>query len=308
MRSSAPFAVGLLDLDGFKPINDIHGHQVGDAILKQVGDRLAGAMRGRGHAARMGGDEFAIICEQVGAHDEAIAIGREIRKIFAPPFVVGQLAVHVNCTAGFALFPASADQPDRLIRMADIALYRAKAKRRGDIGVFDVSDENAAIVRMRLEQALHKAIADSSVEVYFQPIVELATGEIRCFEALARWSDPRLGPVAPSTFIPIAEQIGLIEPLSRDLLRKAAAAAARWPSEVSLAFNLSARTIVEAERGSRTRGGAGRVRPARLPFRDRGDGDRDHEKHRRRAQRRSGCCGRPARGSRSTISGRAIRA
>ncbi len=249
LAGANPFAVGLLDLDGFKPINDIHGHQVGDAILKQVGDRLAGAMKGRGHAARMGGDEFAVICEQVGAQAEAIAFGRQIRKIFAAPFVVDQLAVHVNCTSGFALFPASADQPDRLIRMADIALYRAKAKRRGDIGVFDNSDENAAIARMKLEQALHMAVADLSVDVFFQPIVDLATGEILCFEALARWNDPRLGPVAPSVFVPIAEQIGLIEALSRELLRKAAMAAARWPSDISLAFNLSAEQLSRPNAG-----------------------------------------------------------
>jgi diguanylate cyclase (GGDEF)-like protein len=244
-----PFAVGLLDLDGFKPINDIHGHQVGDAILKQVGDRLAGAMKGRGHAARMGGDEFAVICEQVSAQDEAIALGREIRKIFTAPFIVDQLTVHVNCTSGFALFPASADQPDRLIRLADIALYRGKAKRRGDIGVFDISDENAAIARMRLEQALHMAVAGSAIDVFFQPIVDLATGRIRCFESLARWSDPRMGPISPSVFIPIAEQIGLIEPLSRDLLLKATKAAAQWPSEISLAFNLSAEQLSKPNAG-----------------------------------------------------------
>ena len=244
-----PFAVGLLDLDGFKPINDIHGHQVGDAILKQVGDRIAGAMMRRGHAARMGGDEFAVVCEGVGAEEEAIALGREIRKIFAAPFVVGQLSVHLNCTSGFALFPASADQPDRLVRLADIALYRAKAKRRGEISVFDVNDERAAVARARLEQALHKAIADSRIGVSFQPIVDLATGRIRCFEALARWWDPRLGPVSPSVFIPVAEQIGLVEQLSRDLLRKAAKAAAQWPSDVSLSFNLSAEQLSKPSAG-----------------------------------------------------------
>ncbi|HZZ62588.1 MAG TPA: EAL domain-containing protein [Roseiarcus sp.] len=245
-----PFAVGLIDLDGFKPINDIHGHPAGDAVLKQVGDRLAGAMRGRGCAARMGGDEFAVVCEGVVGRDEAIALGREIRKVFAAPFPVEKLAIHVGCTSGFALFPDSADQPDQLIRLADIALYRAKKGRRGDIGVFDVGDENGAIARAKLEQALYRAVACSSIGVHFQPIVELATGRISGFESLARWRDCELGRIAPSVFIPVAEQLGLMEKLSFDLLQKAVNAAAQWPSDVLLSFNLSAEQLLRPNAGA----------------------------------------------------------
>ena len=244
-----PFAVGLVDLDGFKPINDIHGHQAGDAILKQVGDRLAAAMRGRGHAARMGGDEFAIVCDGIEGRNAAIALGREIREVFAAPFHVEELTIHVGCTSGFALFPASADQPDRLIRLADIALYRAKTRRRGDIGVFDVGDENAAIARAKLEQALYRAVACSSIGVDFQPIVELATGRITGFESLARWRDCELGPIAPKVFIPLAEQLGLMEKLSFDLLEKAVNAAAQWPSDMLLSFNLSAEQLLMPSAG-----------------------------------------------------------
>ncbi len=244
-----PFAVGLIDLDGFKPINDIHGQPAGDAILKQVGDRLAGAMRGRGHAARMGGDEFAVICEGVVGRGDAIALGREIRGVFAAPFHLENLAIHVGCTSGFALFPDSADQPDQLIRLADIALYRAKRRRRGDIGVFDIGDENAAIARAKLEQALYQAVACSSIGVCFQPIVELAAGRISGFESLARWRDRELGSIAPRVFIPVAEQLGLMEKLSFDLLQKAVNAAARWPSDVLLSFNLSAEQLLRPNAG-----------------------------------------------------------
>jgi diguanylate cyclase (GGDEF)-like protein len=239
-EGAKPFAVGLIDLDGFKPINDIHGHQAGDAILKQAGDRLADVMERRGCAARMGGDEFAVVCEGVASRDEAVALGGAIREAFAAPFQVEKIAVHVGCTSGFALFPASADQPDRLLRLADLALYRAKTQRRGDLGVFDAADENAAIARVKLEQALHRAVASSCVGVHFQPIVELATARVSGFESLARWTDPRLGAIEPAVFIPVAEQIGLIDQLSRDLLRKATTAASRWPDDLSLSFNLSA--------------------------------------------------------------------
>ncbi len=197
----------------------------------------------------MGGDEFAIVCDGVEGRNAAIALGREIREVFAAPFHVEKLIIHVGCTSGFALFPTSADQPDRLIRLADIALYRAKTRRRGDIGVFDVGDENAATARAKLEQALYRAVACSSIGVDFQPIVELATGRITGFELLARWRDCELGLIAPTVFIPLAEQLGLMEKLSFDLLEKAVNAAAQWPSDLFLSFNLSAEQVLRPNTG-----------------------------------------------------------
>ena len=134
-----PFALGLIDLDGFKPINDAHGHPVGDEILRQVADRLAKAMDGRGSAARMGGDEFAILCDGIGAQGEAVALGEEIQSIFAKPFDVSPLVVRLTCASGFALFPSSAEGPSELVRLADAALYRAKASGLGGAAAFDAS-------------------------------------------------------------------------------------------------------------------------------------------------------------------------
>ena len=245
-----PFAVGLLDLDGFKPINDIHGHPAGDAILKQVADRLAARMRGRGHAARMGGDEFAVVCEGVGDERGALALAQDLKSVFATPFVLDPTIIHLQCASGFALFPASTDQADELIRLADVALYRAKASGRGGFGVFDRSDERAAQARAALEQALHRAVANDEIAVFFQPVFDLATGRVSGFELLARWTDTRLGAIEPSIFIPAAERIGLIDRLSRDLLRKAAAAATRWPGDVALSFNLSAAQLAKPSAGS----------------------------------------------------------
>ncbi len=246
---AGPFAVGLLDLDGFKPINDIHGHPVGDEILREVARRLGAATKGRGQVARMGGDEFAVLCDGVAGPDEALALGHVLREAFATPFIVDQLSVHLSCTLGFSLFPASAEEADQLVRLADLALYRTKARRPGHVGVFDAIDEAAAMERAKLEQALHRAVADNAIAVYFQPIVDLETGRVSGCEALARWDDPRLGSIPPSAFIPVAEQLGLIERLSRDLLRKAATAAARWPDDVTLSFNLSPEQLSKPDAG-----------------------------------------------------------
>jgi diguanylate cyclase (GGDEF)-like protein len=133
------FALGLIDLDGFKPINDVHGHPVGDEILKQVADRLANAMDTRGSAVRMGGDEFAILCDGIGGRNEAMALGEQIHSIFAAPFVVQSRSISLTCACGFALFPSSAIEPSELVRQADAALYRAKAGEPGGAAVFDAS-------------------------------------------------------------------------------------------------------------------------------------------------------------------------
>ena len=154
--TARPFAVGLIDLDGFKPINDNHGHPAGDDILRQVAGRLAEALAGRGSAARMGGDEFAILCDGIGAREEAIALGEEIQAIFTAPFAVDGRDIALTGACGFALFPASAAEPDELVRMADAALYRAKAIGRGGVAVFATA-ENDAAARAALEDVLRRS-------------------------------------------------------------------------------------------------------------------------------------------------------
>ncbi len=240
LESATPFAVGLIDLNDFKPINDVHGHPVGDEVLRRVADRLAKAMDGRGCAVRMGGDEFAILCDGIGARDETIALGEEIQAMFATPFVVEALDISLSGACGFALFPSSAAEPDELVRLADAALYRAKTLGRGGVAVFDAKAESDAIGHAKLEEGLRRAVAESRIDAVFQPIVDLATGRIGGFETLARWNDDALGAIAPSVFIPVAERIGVIDELSRDLLCKAVRTAAQWPSDLSLSFNLSA--------------------------------------------------------------------
>jgi diguanylate cyclase (GGDEF)-like protein len=170
-----PFALGLIDLDSFKPVNDVHGHPVGDAILRQVADRLAKAMDGRGSAARIGGDEFAILCDGIGARGDAIALGEEIRSVFATPFAVQPLGVRLTCACGFALFPSSAAEPGELVRVADAALYRAKAIGRGGAIVSDARAESIA-GGDEFEDAFRRAVAEPEVGVPIRPIVDFATG------------------------------------------------------------------------------------------------------------------------------------
>jgi diguanylate cyclase (GGDEF)-like protein len=201
--AARPFAVGLIDLDGFKPVNDMHGHPAGDEILRQVAGRIARAMNGRGSAARMGGDEFAVLCDGIGARDQAIALGNEIQAIFAAPFTVGELKIALTGACGFALAPSSAAKPDELVRQADAALYRAKASGRGGIDVFDETARRGGAP----ERARRRAVAESRIGVVFQPIVALTTGRIGGFESFPRWSRAALGPITPSPFVIAAEEI-----------------------------------------------------------------------------------------------------
>ena len=154
VETSRPFAIGLIDLDGFKPINDAHGHPAGDDILRQVAGRLAKAMNGCGSAARMGGDEFAILCEGIDALDGAIELGAEIQAIFASPFSVEGVEIALTSACGFALFPFSSAEPDDLVRLADAALYRAKAIGRGGVAVFEATTERGGGSAAEIDKAL----------------------------------------------------------------------------------------------------------------------------------------------------------
>ena len=211
-ETGEPFALGLIDLDGFKPVNDVHGHPVGDEVLKQVADRLAKAMDGRGSAVRMGGDEFAILCDHVGAHGEAVALGEEIQAILAAPFAIQSVRIRLSCACGFALFPSAATQPRELVRLADSALYRAKA-----IGCAAAA----------LEEAPRHAGGETEIGAHFQPVGDLTVNRIGGGKPPARLNGAPPGPAAPPMFIQAPEPIGAIEQASRDPLCRAAAIGAR---------------------------------------------------------------------------------
>lgn len=235
----APFTIGITNIDGFKPINDLFGHAAGDEILCQVAHRLRACLPEGGFAVRIERDEFAVVLPLVFEKKGAEKIGRMFKDVLSAPYDLGGRNVRLSASFGFAIYPFAGEQFAELMKSADTALYRSKRRGRGQITVY--SKEIAAEIRRatEMEQALRRAIIADEVVCHFQPIVELATGEIRGFEALARWHDRDLGTVSPGEFIPLAEERGFIDSLTEALLKKASETAVRWRPDVFLSFNLS---------------------------------------------------------------------
>ncbi|MBR2692093.1 MAG: EAL domain-containing protein [Aquamicrobium sp.] len=245
----APFAVGILDLDGFKPINDLFGHKAGDDILIQVAMRLRASMDSHSTVCRIGADEFAFLYPMVFSEEAATERARMLIEILSAPYDVGERTARLSASTGCSLFYSGEETTDILINKAETALYHAKRSGRGKVVVYTREMEEAAKRVTRIEQALRRAVSAGEVEPHFQPIVDLGTRRTIGFEALARWSDPDLGPVSPAVFIPIAEERGIIGPLSQLALRKATEAARGWPGDLFLSFNLSPSQLVDQNTG-----------------------------------------------------------
>ncbi|MBZ0164961.1 MAG: EAL domain-containing protein [Notoacmeibacter sp.] len=244
-----PFAVLILDLDGFKPINDLFGRKAGDEILSQVALRLRSAIPEGAVATRIGGDEFAVLFPMLFTEKAAQEQGHMLIEVLSAPYDVGDRTARLSASIGGALYFSSADKADSLFIKAETALYHAKRAGRGKVTVYSRDMEEAAKRVTRIEQALRRAIAAGEVEPHFQPIVNLKTRQTIGFECLARWTDRDLGPIPPSVFIPIAEERGIISPLSQLLLLKSTAAARDWPKDLFLSFNLSPSQLVDPNTG-----------------------------------------------------------
>jgi diguanylate cyclase (GGDEF)-like protein len=259
-------ALAIVDLDGFKPINDTFGHATGDIVLAEVGTRLTAVGGQSAIAARMGGDEFALVFPDVRSVSGAESIGAAICSVIEAPIVVEGREFRISGCCGLTLLSRDdCDTGQALIR-ADSALYRAKRQGRAGIAVF--TEEMDALGRRRgqIEDALRLRASQKQIRLVFQPIRDLVTGELRAFEALARWDHPLLGALAPAEFIPIAEQINLIGELSERLLHEGAVEARNWASSVRLSFNVSAIqlcTAGSADRLLKILGDAG-MEPERL--------------------------------------------
>src|SRR5690606_6524793 len=245
----APFAVGVLDLDGFKPINDLFGREAGDDILQQVAMRLRAAMEGNATVTRIGADEFAFLYPMVFSEEAISEKARMLIEILSAPYDVGQRTARLSASAGCSLFYSGDETTDILLSKAETALYQAKRSGRGGVVVYTREMEEAAKRITRIEQALRRAVAAGEVEPHFQQIVDLKDRSTIGFETLARWSDPDLGSVSPSVFIPIAEERGIIGQLSQLVLRKATEAARGWPAHLFLSFNLSPSQLVDHNTG-----------------------------------------------------------
>jgi diguanylate cyclase (GGDEF)-like protein/PAS domain S-box-containing protein len=232
-------AVLFIDLDRFKTVNDTLGHPVGDALLCAVTKRLQLAVRGADTVGRLGGDEFAIV--QVGAKPtDATELAARLIELIAEPFDILGNQVVIGASIGIAIAPTDGKEPDQLLRNADMALYRAKSSGRGSYHFFQPEMDAQMQARHALEIDLRKAVLAGEFEVYYQPIVNLESGTISGFEALARWNHPQRGVITPDDFIPVAEEIGLIVPLGDWVLKQACRDAAAWPDNLTVAVNLSA--------------------------------------------------------------------
>ena len=265
-KKGGMLAVMCLDLDNFKGVNDSLGHPTGDALLCAAAERLARSVRESDMVARFGGDEFAILQPSIARVDDADHLAARIMDELRKPFLINGELVYATASIGIALSPRHGNDPDVLQKNADLALYAAKAEGKRTYRFFEsVMDERLAN-RHTLERDLRRAIAAEELAVHYQPIVNLRTQKMTGLEALARWTHPLHGNVPPSTFIPVAEDAGLINQIGRWVLERACAEAARWPAHLRVAVNLSVAQftqgdIVEDIRAALSRAG---LRPERL--------------------------------------------
>lgn len=232
--------VGLLDLDGFKRINDVFGHPAGDELLIKTGERLSEVLGEGIILARLGGDEFGVILTERSDIDNVVGIGQRICEAMRHVFHLRDGSVQIAATVGFVEFPSMADTSQKIFERADYALCYSKQNSKGEPVIF--SDKHETIIResANIDHQLTEANLEEELSMLFQPIVDLQRHKIVGFEALARWNNPVLGNVSPDVFITAAEQIGLIGKLTTILLNKALTAASEWPDNINLSFNLSA--------------------------------------------------------------------
>jgi diguanylate cyclase (GGDEF)-like protein len=233
------FAVFCLDLDNFKQVNDTLGHAVGDELLCAVADRLRACVREIDTVARLGGDEFAIIQSDIENSENAERLARRIVECVGAPYEFNGQRIVVGCSVGISLAPSDGTAGEKLLKNADVALYRAKTDGRGIWRFFEPEMDASLQRRRALELDLREAMDRDEFELFYQPLYDLHLDQISGFEALLRWDHPTRGFVPPDQFIPIAEEIGLIIPLGEWVLRHACEEAAKWPNGLKVAVNVS---------------------------------------------------------------------
>jgi diguanylate cyclase (GGDEF)-like protein len=242
-RNGDHLAVLMVDLDRFKPVNDRHGHMVGDLVLKEVARRLSRCLRQSDLRARYGGDEFVVVVEDRAGTDTARAAADSICERLARPMQFGELTVSIGASIGISRYPADATSDDELLRKADSALYRAKQVGRGGVCLYDPKLDEALSERNQLEVALRDGIAAGQLVPFYQPIVDLQQRRVLSLELLCRWRHPTRGLLPPDKFIALAEDTGLIGPLTMSLLRQACKDLALFPEHWRLSFNVAPQQI-----------------------------------------------------------------
>ena len=238
-RSKASLAVLFLDLDDFKVVNDSLGHAAGDALLVEVAKRVTNSLRGGDTAARFGGDEFAILMEEIVSTDEACDVATRILTDLNEPIRIRDHDIHVRASIGIAFNASGTEQPAELIQAADVAMYSAKALGKGRYQVYKPELQMAVVERLERTADLQRAVDNREFEVHYQPILSLEGSRTDGFEALVRWRHPERGLLAPLEFIPLAEETGLIVPLGRWVLQTSCLKVREWQTRFLTARNLN---------------------------------------------------------------------
>jgi diguanylate cyclase (GGDEF)-like protein len=236
-------AVMLIDLDRFKPVNDVHGHAAGNAVLCAIADRLRALVPPGSMVARLGGDEFVALLPAAESEQTLIDLAQDVIAAIRNPIPWNHGQVEVDSTLGIAVAGPDSRDSEALLHAADVAMYQGKREGRGTFRFFHAAMDVALQARAQLEADLRRAITRGEIAPYYQPIVSLPSRELAGFEVLARWNHPSSGVISPDDFIPIAEEAGLISDLFFSLLRQACLDAKDWPPHLQLAINLSARQL-----------------------------------------------------------------
>ncbi|HEX2274462.1 MAG TPA: bifunctional diguanylate cyclase/phosphodiesterase [Acidimicrobiales bacterium] len=249
-RTGSTVAVVCCDLDRFRSVNDSFGHKIGDLVVSEVADRLVDRLRTDDTVARIGGDEFAVLCEDLAGADDVVDVTRRAQEAFATPFTSGGVEVWVTASTGVAVTSGEGDA-DGVLGEATEAMHRAQRRGRGRVEVFDEAMRATAPWGQVTEHELRQAIATGELRLLYQPVVNLADGRLGGVEALVRWQHPSRGLLLPSAFIPLAEESGLVLPLGRWVLNEALGHAASWQQVagagrwLTLGVNVSAQQLRE---------------------------------------------------------------
>jgi len=250
-RQKMPLAVMYLDLDRFKIINDTLGHNFGDLLLQGVAERLMTCLRETDTLARMGGDEFTIILTDIMTAEDATSVAKKVLDVLSEPFFLGGREFFITASIGISIFPSDGADVETLVKNADTAMYRAKEQGRNNYYLYTEALNSAAMEWMTLDNSLRKALERREFLVYYQPRVEIRTGQTLGTEALIRWQHPEFGLVSPAHFIPLAEETGLIVPISEWVIQTACAQNKAWQNTgihpMSVSVNISARQFQQEE-------------------------------------------------------------
>jgi len=249
LQGNAPFLLFMLDLDRFKYINDTLGHHIGDQLLQEVGMRLQNSIRTTDTIARLGGDEFAAILPTDDGDHAGITIAEKILKSLSSPVIIDKRNLTISASIGIVRCPIDGDDSNQLLQRADVAMYHAKNNRHG-YTFYDNELDKHSILQFNLEADLYQAIENNNLELYYQPKVDLASGQTVAVEALLRWNHPERGFIPPDQFIPLAEHSGLIHPLTRWVINTALKQCAEWHDtglKIGVATNLSARSLEDTQ-------------------------------------------------------------